>query len=208
MAQQRWILMGDSIQSLVVEDNNPSVTPQAKNLAANLIPQLTNVSIQNVSAPGNRVNDIGAVGFGAVNYLNVINLISGLFGAQGFILTLGTNDWSNGADTTNWANNVRAIVDRAKSLNLKVVLLSPIWRSDQQNSINGHQLWEYAYMMQTIAAEKGVTFINGFDFGAQYGEPALYGDATGQPRVHLNTQGHSRFASFLVQRMQALGYWT
>lgn len=202
---QRWILLGDSIQSVVIEDNNPSgVLPHAKNIASNLISQQTDVLIHNLSSPGNRVSDIGAIGFGVVNHLNSLNLISGIFGAQGLIVTLGTNDWGNSANTTQWANDVRAIVDRAKSLNLKVVLVSPLWRSDHQEYKGGYQMWIYAWMMQTIATEKGVTFINGYDFGD---DPLNYGDPVQNPRLHLNTRGHVNFANILVQKMKTLGFW-
>lgn len=194
--QERWVLIGDSIQSQVFGPGS-----QAKELTANRIPQLKNVHIQNISSPGATMSSW----LGYVNHKNMLNQIDGFFGAKGVIIAVGTNDWG-GTPTGPFGADYMAYVQHARSLGLEVVCVSPIWRADKdtyKTNPDGasYQLWVYSWVIENACIQGGGKFVNGFDAPLVY--PTNFADD-----VHLNGSGHAVFTNWLIQRMNQLGYWT
>lgn len=201
-AQERWILLGDSIQAAVYEA--PGVTPQARYLTANRIPQKVNVSIQNVSTPGLTMAKNGTA-WNAYDNRNVMRLVDGYFGAKGIIITLGTNDWNNPTITTSmFHDHYKEVIKEAKAQGLQVVCVTPIWRSDKDkykpSGDASYQLWTYQWVAATVCQNNGAKVIDGAEAPLK---PSHFADG-----LHLNAGGHAVFSNWLIQQMQALGYWT
>jgi hypothetical protein len=205
--QDRWILIGDSIMSNVTESNS-NIVGLSRNLAAHLVEEKANVVIHNLSSPGARMADGGIKGFGFVNYKNSINHVSGYFGVKGIIITLGTNDWGY-STPGEYFTAYLSVIKHAKSLGLKVVCVSPIWRADensfkQPKGDKPLQLWVYRLVTMWACEQGGGVYIDGREapvVGLQFfGDKSNFG-------LHLNTYGHLVFSDWLVYKMRNIGYW-
>lgn len=200
--QERWILLGDSLQALVHEP--AGVTPQARQLTANRIPQLVNVNIQNISTPGLTMAHNGYV-WNAYDNRNVLRLIDGYYGAKGIVITLGTNDWATPSITTAmFHDQYKAVIDEAKTHGLTVVCVTPIWRADKDQyrpaGNASYQLWTFQWIATTVCQNNGAQVIDGSQAPLL---PSHFTDG-----IHLNGVGHGVFTAWLIQQMQALGHWT
>jgi hypothetical protein len=199
--QERWILVGDSIQAQVFGSGGLS-----KDLTANRIPQLLDIHIQNLSSPGASMS--GVLGF--YNSRSILGQIDGYFGAKGVIITVGTNDWGR-TSTSKLFADYKAYVVYAKSLGLEVVCVTPIWRSDELSykpvpgTTESWQLAAYRWTIEQACIQGGGNVIDG-SLSPSTTLPLYYGDPTA-PYVHLNKDGHSVFTSWLIQRMNHLGFW-
>lgn len=200
----RWILLGDSIQSEVMP------TGPATALTASQIPALAGVVCQNISSPGMRVGQGSQPGTGAYMNRAAIGLVSGLFGAAGLIVTLGTNDYgTTDVTASEFSSDYQALLQYAKTLvGANIVCISPIWRNDQYGE--GHPptradgtytLQNYRTTIQANACAAGVHYIDGLQ-SPLTNHPELYADG-----LHPNVNGHAQFAPWLVTQMQALGFW-
>jgi lysophospholipase L1-like esterase len=205
---ERCILLGDSIQSLVIEQTGQP-DALAKELTAILIPSLTDVSIQNISSPGLCMADpAGSPGIGANSLRQAIPLISGtVLHATRVIVTLGVNDWYSPSTTgAAFTTAYQSYVAYCKSLGLSVVCVAPIFNFAEGNYIThtdgGMWLQNIREWIASIATLQGCPFLNGADC-------AITCDATcyASDGIHLNTKGHSLFAPWLVAEMKALGLW-
>lgn len=227
-AYDNWILLGDSIQSWVI-DNGPATA-----LTASRIPALANVGVMNMSRPGARVThlqktapdawsssrDGWVVGanctstaqcpydtrFSTYLYRNLFSYYSSLWNAKGVIITLGRNDWGN--DTNQLFLDYSEIVQRAKSNGLDVVCVGPIWSSDETATNN---MLNVRVVIMWACNNNGGTFVDGYN--AVPHDAALYystHNAQGQLQidgVHLNAAGHVAFSNWLVTTMHNLGKW-
>ena len=210
MWQPRWALVGDSIQAWVFEAGGASTSGQASLLTASRIPFQTNVSIQNLSVPGMRLAQ-GSVADGREFDQSLINKISGGFGMNGVICTLGTNDYINpNVSTIDYFNALAALMNVTKALDIPLVIVAPIWRSDKDTPIakyNGttatltdfRNVAQWAVSLRP-AADK-VYFVDGLAAPVQ-GLSYFGGDG-----LHLNGVGHTAFSNWLVNQIKALGLW-
>lgn len=202
--QERWILVGDSIQASVFGAGG-----EAKHLTANRIPQLKNIHIQNISSPGASMS--GWLGF--IHTRNILSQIDGYFGAKGVIITVGTNDWGRNS-TSQLFTDYKTYVTYAKSLGLEVVCVTPIWRSDEMNSLtvpntsDSWQLWVYRWTIEQACTQGGGKIIDGGS-SPLTNRLDYYGDTISPSvaAVHPNATGHQVFTNWLIQRMNQLGYW-
>lgn len=200
--QERWILLGDSIQAKVF--GTQSTPSRAKDLTAHIIPQLVNVHIQNISAGGMTMANSGN-NLNAETNLGAIRMIDGAGGAQGIIITLGQNDWNNANITpAMFYESYKNLGTFAKSRGLEVICISPIWSFDQMtfkwSGGQQYQLWNYRVEVQNACAAFGGRFIGGTTAPLL---PEHFADG-----VHMNAAGHAVFAPWLVQQMQSMGFWT
>lgn len=209
MWQPRWALVGDSIQAWVLEAGGLATSGQASLLTASRIPFQTNVSIQNLSTPGIRLA-AGAYPDANVFDQTMINKISGGFGMNGVICTLGTNDYSNaGVTTVDYFYALNALMDRTKALGIPLVIVSPIWRADKDVPVaksNGTSspLADFqnvaAWVVSLRPAADKVYLIDGSQAPVQ--AAGYFGDG-----LHLNGLGHTTFSNWLVAQMKAKGLW-
>lgn len=205
--QDRWILVGDSIMSQVIETNSgkPALS---RNLTSHLVEEKANVVIHNFSSPGARMANGGIKGFGFFNFKSSLNHINGYFPAKGVIITLGTNDWGS-STTSEFFTAYKSVVQHSKSLGLKVVCVSPIWRADelsykQAKGDSRWQLWTYRLVVQWACEQGGGVYIDGRT--APVAGLQFFGDAK-NVGLHLNTYGHTVFSDWLVYQMRNIGYW-
>lgn len=206
----RFIAAGDSISSLVYANSGIA---QASRLFFNQIQQRVNVHIANMSSPGQRVSEGGQPGFGLYANRNAIGTIAGYSGAQGLILPLGTNDWDNpGTNIYIFMDQLRETIRYARiDLNMPVILVTPIWRGDHAVSkyhADGgcYTLEQWRYFMANLAMEEAAKpghFVSVID---GYLAPLMPHDYV-DDQIHLLDTGHDKMANFLIQQMQAIGYW-
>ncbi|MGE8152470.1 hypothetical protein ACQKP5_14610 [Pseudomonas vancouverensis] len=90
MAHIRYITAGDSIMTYTFEPGGGE--GKACELTVGLIPNLTNVFINNFSGGGQRMCSGSTPGFGLVNEKQAITYINGGLKADGIIIALGIND--------------------------------------------------------------------------------------------------------------------
>lgn len=199
--QERCFILGDSINAFVVEQ--AGVIPAAKNLAANLIVQKRNVQLYNLSSPAMTMAPNGT-GMDAYTNKNSIKMLTGYFGAKCIVITLGTNDWTNPEITTSsFFDSYKAVVSYAVAQGLRVVCVTPIWRSNQDDyqpsGDSSYQLWVYRWIAESACSQGGGEVIDGASAPLL---PAHYADG-----LHLNSQGHAVLATWLIDRMNNLGLW-
>lgn len=199
---KRWLLAGDSIQTYVFADGVPGDTTA---MLAHRVPEICNVSIQNISAGGNRMSNGGVPGFGLEGNLNMIKYIMGGAKADGIICTLGTNDWDAlNVSGIGFIQAYRSFINYCWStLGLKVVCMSPIWRANGgENRVKADgtfKLSHYQDWVTGVAQETGMPWIDGKLTGITIDDTF---DGT-----HLNAQGHIKVGDFIISKMQAMGNW-
>lgn len=201
-AGPRWVILGDSIMTVTLGDG------EAKDLATNQIPQLTNVTIHNVSRGGGRVSTSA---WGVIDYYPSIQAwLGGAWSSQldGVIITLGTNDWA--AEQTRlseFLSDYATIVQAAVSRGIEVVCVSPLLRADESRrrrppgQWNGADLQTWRTWIHLVCDNRGGQALSG---------TWLIPSPTSKwmpDGLHLNAQGHAEFARSLVDWMRFLGYW-
>lgn len=202
----RWLFLTDSIQTEVM--SAPAAPGGlATALTALQLPASVNIVPQLIGAPGLRITDGGTAGFGAFSNKNSIGMASGYMAAKGLLIMLGTNDWANpGSGGLEFINDYRAVIKYAKGLGLKVVCVSPIWRSDECDPVShsdgaSYSLQQFRNWIGQLTLQEGVFWIDGTTAPCT-SKPEFYSDG-----VHLNQAGHLAFSPWLVSKMQALGFW-
>lgn len=200
---ERWILLGDSIQSLVYGPG--SVLGDQSRLTAAQLSRLLNIAINNLSSPGARMTDGGQLGFGAASNKNAITMVRGYAPMAGIIITLGTNDWTNpGTSAQSLLDSYRGMIQHCRALGLAVVGVSPLNRVGGGNGVQHPDgiftLGDFQYFIEAVCQEQGVKMIQG---GTAPLTAAHFADG-----LHLNADGHDVFCQWLIQKMRALGYWT
>lgn len=201
---KRAIIIGDSIQSHVFEPGGEAVIPDVRYLTANLVPELANVAVTNISAPGQRMASGGYAGYGLESNLNLIWYAVGGGGVQTAIITLGTNDWvSPAVSGIGFITAYRQAVKFAQSQGLTVVCVPPLWRKDMWTWISKTDGWYSLADFQSFAAnvcfEEGAKVFDANQIGLL---PEHFADG-----LHLNQKGHEKFAGELIRKMKGWGYW-
>lgn len=198
---QTWVLMGDSIMSAVSPSVVDGPSGTSKQLAANLLMNNKNVSIRNISSPGNSIGHSDFTGFG--NTLSVtqsLDRIGGFFGFyNGIIIQAGTNDFGRSVDLPTFKKSLEGILKHAKTRNKKVLLMEPIYRADQnvKNKV-GLVLKDYSNAMKNLCttynthcyfSDMSEEFFNQYSFKSHYdANEVKVGKA-----LHLNASGHERY---------------
>lgn len=205
--QGRWALIGDSIQAWVLDDYD-STPPLPKNLTAVRIPaNLNGPTIQNLSCPGATLG--GPRGLG--RHADDVGRMTGFFGINGVIITLGTNDIGT-QDTTlaQFENDYKryiadlkqAITDAGGAASTPIVCVSPINRFDSYTPANGKTFAAITTAIQNAAnafPNQGVYFLNG--------QNAAIAQSDTADNLHLNNVGHVKFSNWLYTQVHNLGLW-
>jgi len=199
---KRVIIIGDSIQSHVFEAGD--TVPDVRFLTANLVAELANVAVTNLSAPGQRLASGGYAGYGFESNLNMLWYAVGGGGVQTAIITLGTNDWvSPAVSAIGFITAYRRAIRYAKQQGLAVVCVPPLWRADLWTWISKPDGWYSLADFQSFASN--VCFEEGgkvFDASKIGLTPDDFADG-----LHLNARGHEKFTLGLIEKMEDLGYW-
>lgn len=201
----RWLLVGDSIQTCVYAGSDPVVRADSSNLLATNLAKNTGYVIQNLSWGGARMTSgPNWPNFGWADNMSTIQRISSPINhADGVIITLGTNDWAEpSVSGIDFIQSYSSFIYGCQALGMKVVLLSPIWRSNEaarpQKQDGAWNFVEWNSFIPGIAANTGAKWIYGYGAGLN---ASHYVDG-----LHLNESGHIVLEAYVRTKMQALGY--
>lgn len=198
--QQRWVLVGDSIQAWVLDDysTNP---PKPGNLTATRIASAYQAAtMQNLSCPGATLSGVQGLG----KHSDDVKRATGFFGINGFMCTLGTNDLVN-ADITQeqfFLDYLQYVTEIREFTTAPIVLVSPINRFDGVTPPGGKTLAGFAAAVQQVVSSlpgRQVYFIDGRNAPLN---ASHFGDG-----LHLNNAGHVVFGDWLYSQVHALGLW-
>lgn len=199
---QRCIMAGDSIQTYVYTP--AGVISNASDLTSNIIPQLSNVSIANLSAAGQRMASGGYYGYGLVSNQAALWYLQGGKAADCIIITLGTNDWSAPfVGAQEFITAYRNVIRYSKVLGMKVIVVPPLWRSNEGVLVTkpdgAFTIAQFRYYAAGVGYEEGAKVFDAANIGLT---PAHFADG-----LHLNAEGHRLFATALVDKMRGWGFW-
>lgn len=202
-----WVVIGDSILSSVPQGT-------AAQLALHLVSAERNVIFKNISSPAAALGITDNSGFNSANTTATLNQIAGYFAAvDGILVQAGTNDFSRNVLWEDTVASLRRILNWAKALNKKVLVLDPIWRADE-NVPNGanYSLNTYRFFMATVTAEyPGIAF-----FAHRENTPmgtsvsAANYDATEvatNKQLHPNVAGHRQLADWIKAEAATAGFF-
>jgi hypothetical protein len=208
---KRALVLGDSISSLVYADS-PDV-PDANKLWTTQLSLETGINVQSLSAPGNRIS-VGSAPDASLRYnSNAFNLMRGVALPKFAILTAGTNDYSAG-DINVYTNptycfhlDYRWILNYWKSNNVPVLVVAPLWRSDEATAYpHPDGAWPLATWrgwIATFAAEKGMPYMAHTEFGLT---PDDFVQDTPTLKLHMNGSGHDKFMAGILAKLTTLGW--
>ena len=200
-AAQTWIMLGDSIMSGV----SPSVLngPQGTSvqMATHIIERDRNIVIRNLSSPGHSLAATDHTGFG--NIVPSLLNVGGFWSAyNGIIIQAGTNDFSRSSKWEDEVTSLRLIMNHAKALNKKVLMMNIPYRDDQEvpNAL-GHVLDTYKFFGYLVCLEyPGTCYYGALDNTTlAVRTPSLYDPAeVAQGKaLHLNAAGHAEYARWV-----------
>lgn len=156
-AAQTWVLIGDSIMSLVSPSKVNGPEGHANQQAAFLIQKERNVNLRNVSSPGNSLGNKDFSGFaGGSNAKAILETIGGVFNYyNGVIVQVGTNDFSRSVPWADTVTGLRHILNQARAMNKKVLVMEPIWRRDQNvKNAAGNTLDTYRFFIYIVCTNE------------------------------------------------------
>lgn len=202
MSTERWILVGDSIQTNIYEAPGPHAVPATELMAVNLAKN-TGATINNLSWGGARMADGGWPGFGWASNVSTIQRVCSPNPAKGVLVTLGLNDWAEPTVTgIGFITALRTFTRACKSYGLVVVFLSPIWNAQghlpKVKPDGSWTLAQWASFVANVAYEEGAQHISG--------QSAPLTAANFADDSHLNTSGHLALEPYTRQKMNALGH--
>ena len=205
-AMQTWILMGDSIMSSVSPSKINGPIGSAKQLTAFHLMNERDVSIRNISSPGVSLGHKDFTGWNnSQKVYDTLSTIGGGFSAyNGIIVQVGTNDFGRNVHWGDTVTGLRHILNHAKALNKKVMVMEPIWRRNQdvKNSL-GFTLDTYRFFMYLVCMQE---FPNNCHYASRsssslatasaskYFDPA---EVKAKSEVHLNAAGHRAYADWI-----------
>ena len=207
-AQKTWLVIGDSIMSSVPQG-------QVKDHVLHLIAAERNVIFKNISSPGTALGATNNTGFNKAATGEIIGTLGGMFSAyDGIIVQAGTNDYGRGIPWENMVVSMYRILNHARTMNKKVLVLDPIWRADEgtPNAI-GLTLNTYRYLQFLVCthhypdickfAHRTNTVMGTAAGSAMYdtNEVAVAG------QLHPNAMGHRKLADWIEKEAAAVGYF-
>lgn len=212
-ASQTWVVLGDSIMSRVNSSTVNGMDGTANQLSLHLVSAERNVVIKNLSSPGHSLSATDHTGFG--NISTELSNIGGMFSYyDGIIIQAGTNDFERDAKWEDMVISVRKILDHARSMNKKVMMMEPIWRRDeaipnaQANTLNTYRFFLNIVCNQEYADICHFASIGNTVLGSSAG--SIYYDANEQAtstEVHLNAEGHRKFADWIKLEATSKGWF-
>lgn len=200
-----YIVIGDSIMAAVADGTS-------SDLALQLISNERNVTFRNLSSAGAAMGVTDHTGFNNKSTIDTLSKIGGYYSAyDGIIIQTGTNDFGRDVPWENMVTGMYRVLDHAKALGKKVLILDPIWRFNE-NTPNGlnYTLNTYRYISFLACAQyQGTCFyahrehsVMGTSAGA-----AHYGadEVAGGFQVHPNKQGHRYLADWIKAEAATFG---
>lgn len=209
MISDRWLFIGDSIFASVYE--TPPCVPDAKRLVANQISQMVDISIINLSAPGNRMVSAGSPDFGLDANLNLLNYMRGTYLYKGIICQLGHNDATTpGVTPDAFIAAYRKLPVYCKANGIAFVCLpilpcaqdaAPINHGGSLLTVQQFRQWQVNVTAEqaTGSAANTIKSIYTGSFGLEEND---FFDGT-----HMRGSGHEKVAAGIVSQMQAFGFW-
>jgi lysophospholipase L1-like esterase len=203
---QTWILMGDSIMSAVSPNEVDGLSGKANKLATHLVMNEKNVSIRNISSPGNSMSHTNYTGFGDTSSVTAsLDRIGGFFGFyNGIIIQVGTNDFGRDVQLSNFSESLRGILKYASSKNKKVMMMEPIWRRNELiKNKAGFNLNSYRATMKSVCQQEYPTichFSSRVNSKLANASSYMYFDANevkNKGELHLNSSGHRAYADWI-----------
>jgi lysophospholipase L1-like esterase len=205
-AMQTWILMGDSILSAVSPTQINGKHDNSNKLAAFHLMNESNVSIRNISSPGISLGHSNLTGWNNRNKVtDTLGTIGGAWSAyNGIIIQAGTNDFGRSVHWRDTVTSLRYILNHAKALNKKVMVMEPIWRRNEQVQNNlGFTLDTYRFFMYIVCVNE---FPETCHYAFRNNSPLVdsraskYFDGSeikSQNELHLNAAGHRAYADWI-----------
>lgn len=124
-ASDTWIVIGDSIMSGASQGT-------AKQFSLNLVSNERNVIFKNMASPGAALGATDFTGFNSQSVIENIGRTGGFFSAyKGVLIQAGTNDFGRSIPLADVSQSVRRIAGAARITKKKVLVLEPIWRSNE-----------------------------------------------------------------------------
>lgn len=202
MTTERWILVGDSIQTNIYEAPGPHAVPATELMAVNLA-RNTGATINNLSWGGSRLTDGGWTGFGWASNTATIQRVVGPNAPKGILVTVGLNDWGEpSVSGIGFITAMRSFIQACKGMGLTVVFLSPIWNVDKDlvkaKADGSWNLAQWGSFVANVCYEEGAKHISGLSAPLN---ATHFADG-----VHLNVAGHIALEAYVRQQMNALGY--
>jgi len=199
-SSQTWVLLGDSIMSGVADG-------RASQLATHLVAAERNVVIKSIAAPGNSLGSTDHTGYNNSLTVAALALVGGPYSAyNGIIIQAGTNDYGRSIPYDQTIAGLRVIMNHARALNKRVLLLDPIWRAGEDNpNALGHTLNVYRWVMAVTCiqeygdicryAPRGDTVMGSSAGAANYAAAEVAAGA----QLHPNAQGHRLIADWIIR---------
>jgi lysophospholipase L1-like esterase len=206
-ASQTWIVIGDSILSSVPQGT-------ASQMALNLVGNERDVIFKSIASPVASLASNDNSGFNSVNTINTLAQIGGVSSAyNGILIQAGTNDFGRSLSPGEGANALRRVMEHARALKKKILMLDPIWRADENKANSaGDVLNAYRLSMFNVCQEyKDICYFAHREhtvLGASAG--AAYYDETeiaAGKQLHPNAIGHRKLADWIEAEAAAAGFF-
>jgi lysophospholipase L1-like esterase len=213
---QTWIILGDSIMSGVSNSTINGPDGKAKDLAANIVMNSRNISIRNLSSPGNTIGSKDHTGFGDVLATSAaLNMVGGYWTAfDGIIIQAGTNDFGRDLHWAETVHSLRNIMGYSRAMHKKVMIMEPIWRFNQdQPNKKGFTLDTYRFFMYLVCVQENPDI-------CRYADRTLSGLADANSRkyfganeqassleLHLNAEGQKKYAEWIMSSASKFGFF-
>jgi lysophospholipase L1-like esterase len=202
---QTWIIMGDSIMSAVSPAKVDGPSGLSSHMTANLLMNEKNISIRNISSPGNSIGHSDSTGFGnTASVTQSLDRIAGFFSFyNGIIIQAGTNDYGRSVSLSTFNKSLEGILSYAKARNKKVLLMEPIWRRNEGvKNKEGLVLSDYSKAMQSLCYKYNTIchFAERKNSKLATINSSGYFDANevkAKGELHLNAFGHRAYADWI-----------
>lgn len=178
----------------------------ANQLTSHLLMSEKNISIRNISSPGNSISHRNYTGFGDTPSVTAsLDRIGGFLGFyNGIIIQAGTNDFGRDVHPSNVVKSLRGILKYAKSKNKKVMVMEPIWRRDEtvKNKL-GFDLNAYRETMKKVCVNEYPTichYASRQNSKLSNSSASKYFDGNevkAKGELHLNAAGHRAYADWI-----------
>lgn len=205
-AAQTWIMLGDSIGGAVANG-------QPSQHFAHLVAAERNIYIRNLSSAGASLGSKDHTGFNNTGTIFALSMMGGLWSAyDGIIIQAGTNDYSRNIPWQDAVTALRRIMDHARALQKKVLVLDPIWRAGEDspnllgNTLNAYR-WNIAVTCLVEYADicrfaNRANTVMGTNAGSANYDPAEVAQGA---QTHPNAAGHRLIADWIKAEAAAAG---